>query len=71
VPEITDGSAVLVDGESPEDIANAVRRLLDNETERTQFGNLARHRATQTYPFENRKRGLAEVIEQFIISKRR
>ncbi len=64
VPEVVGETARLVDGTSPEAIAEAVSALLSQEKARVELGQQARRRAETVFPYERRKRDLQRIIEQ-------
>ncbi len=63
VPEVVGDAALLVNGESPPGIAEAVKRFLDDESLRMERGRCGRRRAENVFPYARRKRELASAIK--------
>lgn len=66
VPEVVGDTALLVDATSPEEIALAVNRILDNDVLREQLGRLSRDRAVSNFSYERRKNDLELVIGRLL-----
>lgn len=66
VPEVVGDAAVMVDGASPEAIADGVIRLLDDREAARVLGQAGRVRAETVFPYERRKRDLERVISQLL-----
>jgi len=64
VPEVVGNTAILVDGTSPEEIAAAVKNLLEESDIREALGHQARTRAETFFPYERRKRDLLRIISE-------
>ena len=62
VPEVVGDTGLLVDGTSPEAIAGAINRYLDDEDLRTRSGQRGRQRAETIFPISRRKREIEKVI---------
>lgn len=69
VPEVVGDAAVLVDGRSPESVATAVNKLLDEPSLRRNLGERARSRAETQFPYERRKRELKEILDGVLSSR--
>jgi glycosyltransferase involved in cell wall biosynthesis len=67
VPEVVGDTACLVDGESPEAIANAINHLLDHGDIRSELGARSRARVEQMYPYARRKNRLTEIVEELTL----
>ncbi len=63
VPHTVGDTALLVDGTSPESIAQSVIRLLDDPALRRDLGRQARLRAETVFPYERRTLDLDIIIE--------
>jgi glycosyltransferase involved in cell wall biosynthesis len=57
---------LLVDGTSPEAIAAAVNRYLEDDALREELGRRARWRAQAVFPFSRRKQDLERVISEML-----
>jgi glycosyltransferase involved in cell wall biosynthesis len=66
VPEVVGDAGVLVDGRSPEAIATAVNRLLDDATLRQALGQRARQRVESLFGLERRQEALGRVIANLL-----
>jgi glycosyltransferase involved in cell wall biosynthesis len=66
VPEVVGEAGLLVDGNSPDAIAGAVNRYLDDEPFRQAMGHCGRVRAETVFPYSRRKRELGQVIESIL-----
>jgi len=64
VPEVVGDAGLLVDGKSPEAIANALDRYLTNETLRTEMGRRGRERAEKEFPYARRKKEFEKVFSE-------
>jgi glycosyltransferase involved in cell wall biosynthesis len=71
VPEVTGDTVVFVDGTKPQQIAQAIMRLLEDETLRTHLGQRARIRAETLFSYEQRKQGLAHILDELLFSTAR
>jgi glycosyltransferase involved in cell wall biosynthesis len=66
VPEVVGDAGLLVDGTSPEAIAAAVNRYLEDDALREELGRRARRRAQAVFPFSRRKQDLERVISEML-----
>jgi glycosyltransferase involved in cell wall biosynthesis len=66
VPEVVGDTGVLVDGQSPEAIATAVSRLLDDSARRQALGQHARQRVKSLFALECRQEALSRVIAELL-----
>ena len=66
VPEVVADAGLLVDGSSPEAIAAAVNRYLDDDRLRGQMSQRARQRAETVFPRSRRKRELEKAITEML-----
>jgi glycosyltransferase involved in cell wall biosynthesis len=66
VPEVVGDAGLLVDGTSPEAIAAAVNRYLEDDALREELGRRARWRAQAVFPFSRRKQDLEKVISEML-----
>jgi glycosyltransferase involved in cell wall biosynthesis len=66
VPEVVDNAGVLVDGRSPEAIATAVSRLLEDSALRQALGQRARERVQSLFRLERRQEALGRVIANLL-----
>jgi glycosyltransferase involved in cell wall biosynthesis len=66
VPEVVGDAGLLVDGTSPEAIADAVNRYAEDATLREEVGRRGRIRAETEFPYSRRKRDLAKVIADLL-----
>jgi len=64
VPEVVGDGGLLVDGKSPEAIAGAINRYLEDETLRGEKGCTGRTRAETLFPYGRRKRELQKVLSE-------
>ncbi|MCC6729787.1 MAG: glycosyltransferase family 4 protein [Chthonomonadales bacterium] len=62
VPEVVGEEAAMVDGSSPEAIAEAVSRLLADPDERARLGARGRARAIELFSIERRKRDVQRIL---------
>ncbi len=63
VPEVVGDCAQLVDGNSPEDIATGVARLLGDPQERSRLGRAGRERAVRLFDYTRRKADIKQCVE--------
>jgi glycosyltransferase involved in cell wall biosynthesis len=66
VPEVVGDAALLVDGTSPESIADGVLRCLDNPSMRDDLGRRARDRAVSRFPYAARRDKMLSLIERLL-----
>ncbi len=66
VPEVVGDAGLLVDGTSPQAIAEALNRYLDNPALQQDMGLRARQRAETVFPYERRKQELSKVITSLL-----
>ena len=66
VPEVVGDAGMLVDGRSPEAIATAVSRLLEDTALRQALGQRARQRVESLFVFERRQEALGRVIADLL-----
>ena len=66
VPEVVADAGLLVDGSSPEAIAAAVNRYLEDDRLRGQMSQRARQRAETVFPRSRRKRELEKAITEML-----
>lgn len=66
VPEVVGDAGLLVDGSSPEAIAGAINRYLDDESLRREAGRRGRKRAETIFPYSRRRRELEKVISAIV-----
>jgi glycosyltransferase involved in cell wall biosynthesis len=69
VPEVVGDAGLLVDGRSPEQIAGAVIRLLDDENLRAHLGDRAAERARRLFPRERRRRELEHIVSAVLAGR--
>lgn len=62
VPEVVGDAGLLVDGTSPDAIASAINRYLENDSLRAEMSRRARCRAETVFPLSRRKRELEQAI---------
>jgi glycosyltransferase involved in cell wall biosynthesis len=66
VPEVVGDAGLFVDGGSPEAIAEAVNRFLEDKDFRREAGQLGRSRAETLFPLERRRRELGQAIRDLL-----
>jgi glycosyltransferase involved in cell wall biosynthesis len=66
VPEVVGGAGILVESDSPENIAQAVIHLLDQPATRKELGERSRKRAVERFPFERRKSELGQILNELL-----
>jgi len=64
MPEVVGDSGQLVSGESPNEIATAILRYLDDDALRKETGQAARRRAETMFPYSRRKGEIAKIITE-------
>jgi glycosyltransferase involved in cell wall biosynthesis len=64
IPEVVGDAGLFVDEAGVEALVEGLRELLDNSELRSELGRRARLRAETLFPYERRKRELAELIQQ-------
>lgn len=64
VPEVVGDAGLLVDGKSPEAIANAIDQYLTNESLCDEMGRRGRHRAEKEFPYARRKREFEKIFSE-------
>ena len=62
IPEVVGETAMFAEATSPDSIAQAVIRLLENESLRIRLGEQARKRAEEEFPYRRRKKDLEGII---------
>jgi glycosyltransferase involved in cell wall biosynthesis len=66
VPEVVGDAALMVDGNSPMAIANAIRLVVEDDTLRLRLREEGRRRAQSDFPFERRRKELGDIIESVL-----
>jgi glycosyltransferase involved in cell wall biosynthesis len=69
VPEVTGDAAVLVDGTSPQAIADAVVSLMSDGKTRQHLGNSARGRIEALFTIERRRERVREILEEVTVTR--
>jgi glycosyltransferase involved in cell wall biosynthesis len=69
VPEVIGNAGGLVEGTSPEVIAQEICTLLSDDHQREAIGREARKRAEQLFPFDRRRRELGEIVNGLLNRK--
>jgi glycosyltransferase involved in cell wall biosynthesis len=64
VPEVVGDDGLMVNGESPKEIAHAVNTLLSNEEQSRRLGMHARARVERLFTYERKKQLLGEVLKE-------
>lgn len=64
VPEVVGDAGLLVDGKSPEAIAGAINRYLEDEALQEDMGRSGRTRAKTVFPYSRRKREFQKVLSE-------
>ena len=67
IPEVVGDTALLVDGESPRAIADAVCTFLGNREMAEEFGRRAHRRSRELFPYRRRLDGLRDVLATLAI----
>ena len=65
IPQLLDRAGFLVDSSQPQQLAAAIREVLDNPDRAEAIGRLARQRCVERYSLEAMAAGLAPLFEQF------
>jgi glycosyltransferase involved in cell wall biosynthesis len=66
VPEVVGDAGLLVNGESPEAIAAAIDRYLEDAPLRQRMGDAARRRAETVFPYSRRRNELGKAIADML-----
>jgi glycosyltransferase involved in cell wall biosynthesis len=66
VPEVVGDAGILVNGRSPEEIAQAVDRILQDRTVQQELGQRARERIERLFTYERKKQRLQDVVSEVV-----
>jgi len=64
VPEVVGDAGLLVDGKSPQEIADAICKYLDDDALRDEMGRQGRARAEKEFPYSRRKKEFEKVFSE-------
>lgn len=73
IPELIENeqSGLLVDEGSPESLADALQRLIDNDGLRTRLGKNARQKVSQDFDIDRSANQIAKLFEKYLVQKTR